>query len=70
MTNKAQFDERACDLYISHVVNLLVTFPLIFDVSNGGVSQKYFTTAFVHGIFPISLRDDIRAKTLKPSMTL
>ena len=46
MTNKAQFDERACDLYISHVVNLLVTYRLIFDVSNGGVLKKIFHKCF------------------------
>ena len=62
MPNKAHFDERACDLYICHVINLLVQYPSIFDVSNGGVSKKFFTTAYVLGIFPITLRDAVRAK--------
>jgi hypothetical protein len=70
MTNKAQFDERACDLYISRVVNLLVTYPLIFDVSNGGVSKQnsqklMFMVSFQFHYLMMSAQ-----KALKPSMTL
>ncbi len=70
MTNKAQFDKRACDLYISHVVNLLVTYPLIFDVSNGGVSKQnsqklMFMVSFQFHYLMMSAQ-----KALKPSMTL
>ena len=35
---------------------------MIFDTSKGGVCQKYFTTCYILGIFPLVLRKDIRAK--------
>ncbi len=40
MTIRDNFDERACDQYISQVANILVTYPLIFDLTIGGVSKN------------------------------
>ena len=67
METTAYFNERACDLYISHIFNLLEEYPSIFDVSDGGggIDQKFFTTSYVNGLFPIQLRSAVLAKVPK-----
>ena len=72
MSSTDTFNERSCDLYISHVINILVMHPNIFETSKGGICQKFFTKHYVDGIFPTTLRADVRKKgpnTIDDAMT-
>ena len=59
MAKSDTFNQQSCDVYIQNVLNLLSQYPTILDKSHGGTSPKKFSEVVVHGIYPISLRQDI-----------
>ena len=59
MAKSDTFNQQLCDIYIQNVLNVLSQYPTILDKSHGGTSPKKFSEVVVHGIYPMSLRQDI-----------
>jgi hypothetical protein len=43
----------------NYVLNLLSQYPTLMDKSHGGTSPKTFSEVVIHGIYPLTLRQDI-----------
>ena len=59
MAKSEIFSQQLCDIYIQNVLNLLSQYPTLLDKSHGGTSPKKFSEVVVHGIYPLTLRQDI-----------